>query len=179
MATFLLQSRNKEFRTYMHLCSKSYICIFVCVYICVWASQVTLVVKNLSANAGHMRDAGSVHGWGDHLREEITTHSSILAWPGKSHWQRSLLGYSPWVCKESDVTEATEHTHTCVYAWLYIICVYAYIGSRVTWKKFGLGNKIDLELHPEYVTSEKSLNFLSTEVDNIHSSGYGWLRKIR
>ena len=97
----------------------------------------------------------------------------------KSHWQRSLLGYSPWVCKESDVTEATEHTHTCVYAWLYIICVYAYIGSRVTWKKFGLGNKIDLELHPEYVTSEKSLNFVSTEVDNIHSSGYGWLRKIR
>ena len=25
--------------------------------------------------------------------------------PGKSHGQRSLVGYSPWVCKESDTTE--------------------------------------------------------------------------
>ena len=29
--------------------------------------------------------------------------------PGKSHGQRSLAGYSPWGCKESDTTE---HTHT-------------------------------------------------------------------
>ena len=25
--------------------------------------------------------------------------------PGKSHGQRSLAGYSPWVCKESDTAE--------------------------------------------------------------------------
>ena len=25
--------------------------------------------------------------------------------PGESHWQRSLAGYSPWGCKESDTTE--------------------------------------------------------------------------
>ena len=25
--------------------------------------------------------------------------------PGKSHGQRSLVGYSPWVTKESDMTE--------------------------------------------------------------------------
>ena len=25
--------------------------------------------------------------------------------PGKPHGQRSLAGYSPWVCKESDTTE--------------------------------------------------------------------------
>ena len=29
--------------------------------------------------------------------------------PGESHGQRSLAGYSPWGCKESDTTEATEH----------------------------------------------------------------------
>ena len=28
---------------------------------------------------------------------------------GKFHGQRSLVGYSPWGCKESDMTE---HTHT-------------------------------------------------------------------
>ena len=32
--------------------------------------------------------------------------------PGKFHGQRSLAGYSPWDCKESDTTERTEHTHT-------------------------------------------------------------------
>ena len=27
--------------------------------------------------------------------------------PGKAHGQRSLVGYSPWGCTESDTTEAT------------------------------------------------------------------------
>ena len=31
---------------------------------------------------------------------------------GESHGKRSLPGYSPWGCKESDIAEATEHTHT-------------------------------------------------------------------
>ena len=29
--------------------------------------------------------------------------------PGESPGQRSLAGYSPWGCRESDMTEATEH----------------------------------------------------------------------
>ena len=29
--------------------------------------------------------------------------------PGESHGQRSLAGCSPWGCKESDMTEATQH----------------------------------------------------------------------
>ena len=32
--------------------------------------------------------------------------------PGESHGQRSLVGYSPWGCKESDMTEAT-----CMHAY--------------------------------------------------------------
>jgi len=37
--------------------------------------------------------------------------------PGKSHGRRSLIGYSPWGCKESDTTERlhfhlSHHTHT-------------------------------------------------------------------
>ena len=38
----------------------------------------------------------------------MATHSSILA--GKSHGQRSLAGYSPWGCRESDATERLTHT---------------------------------------------------------------------
>ena len=39
----------------------------------------------------------------DPLEEEMATHSGILA--GKSHGQRSQVGYSPCGHKESDTTE--------------------------------------------------------------------------
>ena len=41
-------------------------------------------------------------GWEDPLEEGMATHSSIL---GKSHGQRSLVGYSPKGRKASDTTE--------------------------------------------------------------------------
>ena len=41
-------------------------------------------------------------GWEDPLEKEMATCSSIL--PGKSHGQRSLVGYSSWVHKEWDTT---------------------------------------------------------------------------
>ena len=44
------------------------------------ASQVVLVVKNLSASARDVRDAGSILGPEDPLEEGMATHSSILAW---------------------------------------------------------------------------------------------------
>ena len=44
------------------------------------------------------------------LEEKMATHSSTLV--GKSNGQRSLVGYSPWGCKESDMTEhATMRAH--------------------------------------------------------------------
>ena len=39
----------------------------------------------------------------DPLEKEMATHSSTLA--GKSYGQKSLVGYSPWGHKESDMTE--------------------------------------------------------------------------
>ena len=38
------------------------------------------VVKNPPASAGDTRDMGSILGQEDPLKEEIATHSSILAW---------------------------------------------------------------------------------------------------
>ena len=46
-------------------------------------------------------------GWEDPLEEGSETHSSILT--GESHGQRNLVGHSPEGCKESDMTEVTEH----------------------------------------------------------------------
>ena len=34
-----------------------------------------------------------------------------MFWPGESHGQRSLAGYSPWDHQASDTTEETQHTH--------------------------------------------------------------------
>ena len=44
-------------------------------------------------------------GWEDALEEGMATTPVFLA--GESHGQRSLVGYSPWGCKESDTTEVT------------------------------------------------------------------------
>ena len=44
------------------------------------ASQVALVVKNLPAKAGDVRDLGSIPEWGRPLEKGMATHSSILAW---------------------------------------------------------------------------------------------------
>ena len=69
------------------------------------ASHLALVAQTPPANAGDIRDVGSIPGLGCSLEEEMAAHSSILA--GESHGQRSLAGYSPWSCKESDKTEVT------------------------------------------------------------------------
>ena len=42
-------------------------------------------------------------GWEDPLEKEMATHSSTLA--GKFHGLRTLVGDSPWGCKELDTTE--------------------------------------------------------------------------
>ena len=47
--------------------------------------------------------------WKDPLEKEMARHSSILAW--RIPWMRSLAGYSPWECKESDTTEQLTYTH--------------------------------------------------------------------
>ena len=45
-----------------------------------WASQVALVVKNLPANAGDIKDSGLSPESGRSLEEGMATHTSILAW---------------------------------------------------------------------------------------------------
>ena len=47
-------------------------------------------------------------GQEDSLEDETAICSSIFA--RKIPWMRSLAGYSPWGCKESDMTEQLTHT---------------------------------------------------------------------
>ena len=68
--------------------------------------QGVLVVKNLPANAGDLRDTGLITGLGlfPGRVHGNPLHYSCLENP---RGQRSLVGYSPWGRKESDVTGAT------------------------------------------------------------------------
>ena len=68
---------------------------------------MVLVVKNLPANAGDIRDVGSTPGSG---RSPGGGHGNPLQYscPEKPR-QKSLVGYSPQGCKELDTTEVTEH----------------------------------------------------------------------
>ena len=52
-------------------------------------------MKNTPANAGGISDVGLISGLGRYFL------------PGESLEQRSLAGYSPWGCKETDMTEVT------------------------------------------------------------------------
>ena len=71
---------------------------------------MVIVVKNSPANAGDIRDLGSIPGLGRSPREGHGNplQHSCLETP---HGQRSLGGYSTWACKESDMNKVTENTH--------------------------------------------------------------------
>ena len=74
---------------------------------------MVLVVKNSPANAGDIRDVGSIPGtirfpW---RKARQPTPVFLL---GESHGQRSLVGYNPQDHKESDTTESTQHTHAYI-----------------------------------------------------------------
>ena len=78
-------------------------------------SQVALVAKNLPANAGNIRDTGSISGLG---RSPGGGHGNSLQYSclENLHGERSLAGCSPSRCKELDMTEqlssqACTHVH--------------------------------------------------------------------
>ena len=68
-----------------------------------WASQVALVVKNLPANAGDIRDVGSIPGSG---RSPAGGHGNLLQYPSLEN-PKDRGAYSSLSHTESDVTEVT------------------------------------------------------------------------
>ena len=69
-----------------------------------------LVVKNLPANAGDIREGIQSLG-GENPLEEGGLSTPVLS--GQSHGQRNLAGYSPWGCQELDMTEELS-TYGCL-----------------------------------------------------------------
>ena len=72
-------------------------------------SQVALVVKDLPASVGVVRDKNSIPGMIAQRRE---WHLTPVFLPGKFHGQRSLAGHSLWDLNELDMNERlSTHTH--------------------------------------------------------------------
>ena len=68
-------------------------------------------MKNSPTSAGDVKRHG-FHPWvrkSPWRREWQLTPVFLL---GESYGQKSLVGYSPWGRKDSDMSEATEHSHT-------------------------------------------------------------------
>ena len=63
-----------------------------------WGFPAGSIVKNLPDNAGDTEDLNSTPGSGR------SPGGGNGKFHGKFHEQRSLAGYSPWSCKESDMT---------------------------------------------------------------------------
>ena len=83
-ATKKFKKRERKKKTYTHL----------------GASLMSQVVKNLPAlQETWVQSLGQEHP----LEKRMATTPAFL--PGEFHGQRSLAGYSPQGCKESDMTE--------------------------------------------------------------------------
>ena len=97
---------------------------FNCVSVCVSFPSGT-VVKNLPASVGDAKRHG-FNPWIGKIPWRRKLPSAPVFLPGESQGQRNLAGYSPWVCKESDMTEQLSTYTQCVCVYIYI-CMYIYI----------------------------------------------------
>ena len=70
------------------LCLNNYI-------LCYWAPQVMLVVKNLPANAGDIRDVGLVNPWIGKIPWRRAWQPAPVFLRREFYGQRSQAGYSP------------------------------------------------------------------------------------
>ena len=106
MFTFSLICKNLKVRLLLKTVSASIICC--CVTNHPRASQVTLVVKNLLANAGDVRDVGSSPGWG---RTPGGGHGDPLQYPCQENpTDREAWWSVVHRVEESDTAEETWHT---------------------------------------------------------------------
>ena len=76
-------------------------------YLRQWASQLVLVVKKELACQCRRHSTGRFDPWVWMMPWRQAWQPSPVFLPGKFHGQRSLVCYSQWGGKQSDMTEAT------------------------------------------------------------------------
>ena len=64
---------------------------------------------------------------------ENGVQTTLVFFPGESYGQRSPAGYSPWGCRELDMTERLTHTHTGDPWWGLHLVTYILVSSQIFW----------------------------------------------
>ena len=97
--------------------------------------------KEPPANAEDVRDTHWVPGLG---RFPWRRQPTPVFWPGKSHGQMSLVGYSLWYFRESDTNEQhmQAHTRQTRYVWFfsYILLPKTLAGCGKCWARCSIVN---------------------------------------
>ena len=88
------------------------------------------------------------------LEEEFQTNAVFL--PGKSHGQRSLVGYSPWGYKESDMTEQL-HTKYHQIIWSRTVWCHMTEVHRIIYKLFWPNMEVFFLLESETQSVSRSV----------------------
>ena len=105
--------------------------------------------KEPACSAGDMRHM--FDPWGGKIPWRRAWQPTPVFLPGESHGQRSLEGYGPWGCKESDTTErlSTLASMQCIKLRLDSIYIYIYT-------PLGTTTQIEMERVP---ASHKALSY--------------------
>ena len=129
------------------------------------ASQVVLVVKNPPANAGDIRDVGSISGLEDPLEQEMATHSSILAW--RIPWTEEpdglqSVGSQRVGHNRSDLAQHKRYFNFSIHMSTAIVCLSCIVSPKNLIQRFLQSISLDL-LHKQSIRS-------SVNKDSVHSS---------
>ena len=103
-------------RIYIHLIYLCPINYIICTHTCINETFLVAQIRNLSAMQRLRFDS-----WVRKIPwRRKWLHTSVFL-PGEFHGQRSLAGYSPWGCKELEMTERlTDARHTYMHTYIYI-----------------------------------------------------------
>ena len=120
--------------------------------------HVALVVKNPPANAGDVRDAGSIPGWEDPLEKEMTAHSSIFAW--EIPWTKEPDGLKS-IGSQLDMTEVTQHASKHAFGEMTFCYMQLYFYLSVTKLETARGYGLWLALYftPSIYQSSGNIRF--------------------
>ena len=105
------------------MCLYVHRCVCVCVCVCIYGGgrERESLPWWLSGKESTCQCRRQVRSPGqedpeDPLEKEMATHCNILIFlPGKSHGQKSLAGYIPWVARVGHELATKQHTHTHIY----------------------------------------------------------------
>ena len=99
----------------------------VSIYTCLWGFPGGSEVKASTSDAG---DLGLIPGSGRFPWRRKWQPTPVFL-PGESHGRRSLVGYSPWGCKELDTTERLHFTSCFLYLFQLVLTLVCHTQSYV------------------------------------------------